>query len=208
MMSCEQWNVRLGRWLEQRWESETGAAELPELLSGHAAECPRCAARLEAALLLLNGKALRSAPSAGLAGRIAADLQTAGPGRQSRPRLRTWQRWAALPVAAALVAAVTFFLTTRLSEPSAPDTVIVRLVLEAPEAMEVSVVGDWNGWDPTAHPLLDRNRDGVWEIELRLKRGQEHQYQFLIDHERWVPDPGSPLRVEDGFGGFNSILQI
>jgi hypothetical protein len=50
--------------------------------------------------------------------------------------------------------------------------------------------------------------DGVWEIEIPLKKGEEHQYQFLVDGESWIPDPEAPLQVGDGFGGVNSVLQI
>jgi 1,4-alpha-glucan branching enzyme len=84
----------------------------------------------------------------------------------------------------------------------------VRLVLAAPGAESVSVVGDWNGWDPERDRLRDPDGDGVWEIRLRLQSGQEARYQFLVDGERWLADPLAPLRVEDGFGGTSSVLQI
>jgi len=203
MTSCEIWTEKLQGWAHEQWETAAPGIEPPDWLREHTGQCPRCAAKLQAVLLLLRGSESRPAPSPGLAGRITAQLALEG-----RPRSRSWRRWVALPVAAALVAALTFFVTYRLGDAAPTDTVAVRLVLEAPGARQVSVVGDWNGWDPTADPLTDRDRDGLWEIELRLRRGQEQQYQFLIDGERWVPDPDSPLRVEDGFGGFNSILQI
>jgi 1,4-alpha-glucan branching enzyme len=72
----------------------------------------------------------------------------------------------------------------------------------------VALVGDWNRWDPEAQKLRDPDGDGVWELEVRLKRGQEQRYQFLIDGERWVADPEAPLKVEDAFGGMSSVLQI
>ena len=33
----------------------------------------------------------------------------------------------------------------------------------APDALEVSVIGDWNGWRGTADPLEMRERSGIWE---------------------------------------------
>ena len=54
----------------------------------------------------------------------------------------------------------------------------------------------------------DADGDGVWEIQVPLRRGQEHQYQFLIDGSLWVPDPTAPLQVDGGLGGVNSVLQI
>ena len=65
-----------------------------------------------------------------------------------------------------------------------------------------------DGWDPERNRLRDPDGDGVWEIRLRLRRGQEARYQFLVDGERWLDDPQAPLRVEDGFGGTSSVLQI
>ncbi|HKI85696.1 MAG TPA: 1,4-alpha-glucan branching protein GlgB [Thermoanaerobaculia bacterium] len=38
-----------------------------------------------------------------------------------------------------------------------------RFAVWAPNAKSVSVVGDWNGWDRSAHPLEPRGSSGVWE---------------------------------------------
>ncbi len=43
---------------------------------------------------------------------------------------------------------------------------------------------------------------------MRLRRDRSYTYGFVIDGERWVPDPGAPETVEDGFGGVNSILRL
>src|SRR5207237_5275314 len=33
----------------------------------------------------------------------------------------------------------------------------------APKAVAVSVIGDFDGWDPRVHPLRSRGHSGVWE---------------------------------------------
>src|SRR5262249_4896961 len=33
----------------------------------------------------------------------------------------------------------------------------------APNAASVSVIGDWNNWDPSAHRLEARGESGIWE---------------------------------------------
>ncbi|MGA7985325.1 MAG: hypothetical protein WCA01_09130, partial [Burkholderiales bacterium] len=38
----------------------------------------------------------------------------------------------------------------------APEGQGARFAVWAPSARAVSVVGDWNGWDPQAHPLAPR----------------------------------------------------
>src|SRR5216684_6288879 len=33
----------------------------------------------------------------------------------------------------------------------------------APSARQVTVIGDFNGWNPIAHPMHSRGSSGVWE---------------------------------------------
>ena len=40
----------------------------------------------------------------------------------------------------------------------------VRFAVVAPNAERVSVVGDFNGWDPQAHPLRGVEDSGVWQV--------------------------------------------
>ena len=40
----------------------------------------------------------------------------------------------------------------------------VRFVVWAPNAMRVSVVGDFNGWDGRRHPMRSRGGSGLWEL--------------------------------------------
>ncbi len=205
-MNCSEHAENIGRWLEGRWAGE--AAEPPAEVLEHAASCRACAARLSAARLLADGGALRREPPAALAARVRQRLALQKR-RQARPLPPAGRlRWAAVPLAAVLAAALTFGLTTHFFRPSAGELVTVRLILAAPGAASVSVVGDWNDWDPDKDRLRDADGDGVWEIRLRLQRGLEARYQFLVDGERWLADPRAPLQIEDDFGGTSSVLQI
>jgi 1,4-alpha-glucan branching enzyme len=56
----------------------------------------------------------------------------------------------------------------------------------APQAASVCLIGDFNNWSPTTHPML-RQPDGSWLLQISLPRGRHH-YQFLIDGEP-VLDP-------------------
>ena len=49
----------------------------------------------------------------------------------------------------------------------------------APEASTVCLVGDFNGWNPEAHPLV-RRPDGSWHVVVSVHHGH-HRYQFLVD---------------------------
>ena len=55
----------------------------------------------------------------------------------------------------------------------------INFVCVAPEAKKVTLVGDFNDWDPAAMPLK-RQPDGTWTAQITLGHGYHH-YQFLID---------------------------
>lgn len=55
----------------------------------------------------------------------------------------------------------------------------VDFYCQAPAAAKVSLVGDFNGWSPTAHPLA-RLASGGWTVSLKLPRGS-YQYAFVVD---------------------------
>ena len=47
------------------------------------------------------------------------------------------------------------------------------------EAQSVSLVGDFNDWDPQAHPL-SQHIDGACRTSVHLNHGHHH-YLFLVD---------------------------
>jgi hypothetical protein len=121
------------------------------------------------------------------------------------PGLRVW-------LGVALAAGIAVILLARAPSSSGPsrpvltvsETRPVRLRLTAP-ASRVSVVGDFNDWDPAATPL---RRDGsIWTVELHLKPGRYH-YTFLIDGRRWASDPAEPRVAESDFGAPMSVLTV
>jgi Glycogen recognition site of AMP-activated protein kinase len=131
--------------------------------------------------------------------------------RQAPLRRRVWLGAAAL--AAGLLFAVlvrspspgTGATTARVSALVAAETRQVELRLSAP-ASSVTVVGDFNDWDPSGTPLRPTGRSGVWSVELRLKPGRYH-YTFLIDGNRWAGDPSEP-QVTSDFGAPVSVLTV
>jgi 1,4-alpha-glucan branching enzyme len=55
----------------------------------------------------------------------------------------------------------------------------VNFFCAAPAARSVTLVGDFNDWDPAAFPMK-RQPDGNWFIQVTLHHGHHH-YQFLVD---------------------------
>jgi hypothetical protein len=82
--------------------------------------------------------------------------------------------------------------------------VLTQFVLNAPNATRVAVAGDFSGWKPVH--AMTRSVAGVWTVVVPLDPGV-HDYAFVVDGERWVPDPTAPA-VKDGFGGVNSRLAV
>lgn len=64
----------------------------------------------------------------------------------------------------------------------------------APQAQRVSLLGDFNEWDPKATPMA-RQPDGRWMASLELTHAY-HQYLFLVDGKR-VLDPSAARKVRN-----------
>ncbi len=86
------------------------------------------------------------------------------------------------------------------------DTV-VKFVYVAPQASNVSLVGDFNDWDMTKTPMVRSATGGLWTVTLPLRAGR-HLYAFVVDGSTWTNDPGAPLAPDDGFGHANSIRNV
>jgi len=81
----------------------------------------------------------------------------------------------------------------------------VTLALKAPHAKEVSLLGDFNGWDPSATPMTPDN-DGVWKSTLMLLSGR-YEFKFLVDGRWREPSRGEPS-APNAFGSSNNVMVI
>ena len=55
----------------------------------------------------------------------------------------------------------------------------VPFICRAPQATQVCIMGDFNDWHPSAHPMK-RQPDGAWRLEIPLSHGHHH-YLFVVD---------------------------
>ena len=82
----------------------------------------------------------------------------------------------------------------------------VRFDLMLPNAaQEVALVGDFNGWDEHATPMVRRRDDGAWSAKVPLSPGR-HVYAFVIDGRRWLVDPLAPQVPDGGYGPANAVI--
>lgn len=94
-------------------------------------------------------------------------------------------------------------LTVTEQPMTAAPPVRVMFRLAAPAADVVSVVGAFNRWSATAHPLVEAE-PGLWQIEVEVSPG-EVAYKFVVDGQ-WQLDPAQPARITVN-GVENSLLR-
>ncbi len=87
----------------------------------------------------------------------------------------------------------------------APARRRIDFVLDSPQANQVILMGDFNQWDPKAHPMK-RGADGVWRRRVMIHPGR-YEYRFWVDGE-WVNDPQNPERCPNCFGSENSLITV
>jgi 1,4-alpha-glucan branching enzyme len=70
----------------------------------------------------------------------------------------------------------------------------------APDAERVSVAGDFNGWDPSVHPLGSRGQSGVWEGFIPgVRKGAVYKYHIQSRFRGYRVDKADP------FAFFNEV---
>lgn len=94
--------------------------------------------------------------------------------------------------------------------PQLPDSLApraIKFVLVAPEARRVSLVGDFNHWDPAATPLVRDEKNGTWTAFVTMQPGM-HTYSFVLDGRHFVADPSAPMAADDGYGHKSSVVFV
>jgi len=75
-----------------------------------------------------------------------------------------------------------------------PDGSGAHFAVWAPDAGSVSVIGSFNGWDGSAHPLHPRASSGIWEGHVRgARRGQQYKYRIRAHGGGALADKADPV---------------
>ncbi len=72
------------------------------------------------------------------------------------------------------------------------------------EAKELKVKGTFNAWNPNEGVFTLKN--GNWNLDMILQKGS-YEYKLMADGIE-IDDPSNSVKVSNGFGGFNNILQV
>ena len=132
----------------------------------------------------------------GLDARVMHEVAQQAPRRTSQPRVWPW------------LAAAAVLATVLVARPWASSDVrsdAFQFVLVAPQAASVSLVGDFNDWDPARAPM--QTAHGVWATVLPLAPGR-YRYAFLVNGVEWRADPGAPSATDDEFGAPSSVVTV
>ena len=73
----------------------------------------------------------------------------------------------------------------------------VHFAVWAPNAEQVSVIGDFNGWDPASHPMRSLGVSGIWETFVpNAGDGERYKYEITSRVD------GARLQKADPYGVF------
>jgi 1,4-alpha-glucan branching enzyme len=86
-----------------------------------------------------------------------------------------------------------------------PGTREVLFALLDPDAKQVWLSGEFNGWAADATPM-NRRQGGQWESVVKLACGR-YEYKFVVDGQ-WLPDPMAAENVLNAHGTLNSVIHV
>lgn len=85
----------------------------------------------------------------------------------------------------------------------------VRVSFELPGDIaqsHVAVVGDFNDWNPEAHPMR-RLKKGTWKKDIYLAPDQSYRFRYLVDGTRWHNDDAADRFEPNGYNTTNSVIE-
>lgn len=85
-----------------------------------------------------------------------------------------------------------------------PDNT-TRITFTVEDERPVSVVGDFNQWDPLAHPLVRRS-NGARSVAVSVQSGTSVCFRYLADGGEFYDDPHADAIESNGMGGSHSVV--
>lgn len=88
-------------------------------------------------------------------------------------------------------------------EPGERDSIFS---INAPQAKEVYIVGDFNHWKMNEASRLTKLEDGSWQRKVALTPGK-YRYKFVVDGE-WILDSQNAEKEQNPFGTYDSVKKL
>jgi 1,4-alpha-glucan branching enzyme len=96
-----------------------------------------------------------------------------------------------------------FMLVIRKA-PQPPDGMKVTFAL-ADTGQPVSLIADFNAWDPFAHPLR-RRTNGTRSVAVVLPVGTTARFRYLADGGDFFDDPDGDRLEPNGYGSTHTVV--
>ena len=71
----------------------------------------------------------------------------------------------------------------------------------------VSVVGDFNDWNPTTHPMKKRS-NGTRSVSVELPAGATYRFKYVSEDGQWFCEPHADGEEWNEFATTNSLLHV
>ncbi len=81
----------------------------------------------------------------------------------------------------------------------------VTFKLKAPNAKQVTLAGDFNGWDAGTNPL-EKDSDGHWQTSMMLPSGR-YEFKFMVDGQ-WRECSDNETTAPNRYGTSNNVIDV
>jgi 1,4-alpha-glucan branching enzyme len=75
----------------------------------------------------------------------------------------------------------------------------------ADDGRAVSLVGDFNNWNPEIHPLRRRS-NGTRSVAIVLENGQRASFRYLAEEACFFDDPEGDVIEPNGIGQTHTVI--
>ncbi|MDQ4077315.1 MAG: isoamylase early set domain-containing protein [Chloroflexota bacterium] len=85
---------------------------------------------------------------------------------------------------------------------------VARVIFTLPSSLcatEVHLVGDFNEWNRSSHPLQQR-QGGDWQITIDLAVGRAYQFRYLLEGREWLNDGEADAYVYKRYHSGNFVV--
>ena len=83
----------------------------------------------------------------------------------------------------------------------------ITFAINAPNAKDIFLVGDFNHWKINDSSRLSRTAEGRWEKRIQLAPGNKYKYKYVVDGE-WTIDSDNKNLEQNSFGTFDSVIKL
>ena len=98
-------------------------------------------------------------------------------------------------------------LQTAASSDADAKPILQQFVFDNARAKRVSVVGDFNTWNPTSAVMTRSSDGGLWSAIIPITPGR-HIYGFMVDDSLFTLDPRAPKVRDADLGTDGSVVIV